>query len=74
LPATNPKVTHLHSEIILSLQRLVRVELVLLRRLAVDRRIASIFLPVLRRSGLTADLTSGKAARFGGAAKSRTAG
>jgi hypothetical protein len=47
-------VTHLRSETILFLQRLVRDELVLLRRLAVDRRIASVLLPVLRRSGLAA--------------------
>jgi len=72
-PAANPKVTKLNSETILSLQRLVRDELVLLRRLAVDRRIASIFLPVLRRSGLTAGRTSGQAAYIGGALKSRTA-
>jgi hypothetical protein len=45
-------VTHLRSETILSLQRLVRDELALLRRLAVDRRVASVLLPVLRRSGL----------------------
>jgi hypothetical protein len=62
-------VSPLRSETILSLQRLVRDELALLRRLATDRRVASILLPVLRRSGLA----SAPVASPGDAPKIRTA-
>jgi hypothetical protein len=55
----------LRSDLILSLQQLVRDELALLRRLGIDRRKASILLPVLRRTALP----SGRAARRDEAAK-----
>jgi hypothetical protein len=72
-PAANLKVSLLRSETILSLQRLVRTELALLRRLAIDRRMASILLPVLRRSGLASGLVSGGVASSGVTPKTRTA-
>jgi len=66
-------VTLLRSETILSLQRLVRHELTQLRRLATDRRVASVLLPVLRRSGLAPGIVSAPVASPGDAPKTRTA-
>jgi hypothetical protein len=73
LPAANLKVSPLRSETIHSLQRLVRNELTLLRRLAIDRRVASFLLPVLRRTGLAPALAPGLASSAGNVPKPRTA-
>jgi hypothetical protein len=65
-PAANPKVTSCAPRRSFPCS-LIRDELVMLRRLASDRRVASILLPVLRRSGLAAS-------RAGSAPKPTVAG
>jgi hypothetical protein len=64
----------LHSPIVTVTQQLIRDELALLRRLAVDRRAASTHLPRVRRSALLHDASGRPGLRAAPAAKDERGG